>query len=202
MSELHNVLERARQLGFFGPSEIEGQINHALAFLPLLTSIKSETDSVSIVDLGAGGGLPSLPLLEAEPSLSISMLDTSERRCSFLTWAISELGFAQRAQVLHRRAEEFASEIENRETFDAVIARGFGPPAATIESGAPLVRLGGLVVISEPPKQRNWPAEALATVGLELAETGQVVAFSKVAESPAEFPRSWKHIKAKPLFRI
>lgn len=200
MTELDTVLERAKELGFFGPSEISDQIAHALEFLPLFDSFESEP--IRVIDLGAGGGLPSLPLLVNSTRLAISMLDTSERRCSFLTWAVSELGLSERAEVLHKRAEEFASEGSNRETYDAVIARGFGPPAATIESGAPLLRVGGKLMISEPPEQREWPSSPLAQVGLRFIETGKVAIFEKVAVCDPTYPRSWKHIKSKPLFDL
>lgn len=51
---------------------------------------------------------------------------------------------------------------------DAVTARGFGPPAATAECGAPLLRVGGRMVVSEPPggSPERWPADGLDQLGL------------------------------------
>jgi 16S rRNA (guanine527-N7)-methyltransferase len=53
-----------------------------------------------------------------------------------------------------------------------VTARGFGRPAITAECAAPFLRLGGLLVVSEPPPSsvaaagERWPADGLALCGL------------------------------------
>ena len=51
-------------------------------------------------------------------------------------------------------------------------ARSFGPPAATAECAAPLLAVGGLLVVSEPPDGPDrWPADALAALGLEPSDS-------------------------------
>ena len=54
--------------------------------------------------------------------------------------------------------------------FDAVIARGFGPPDVTLSFAARLVRPGGYVVISEPPDDvganDRWDATLLNDVNV------------------------------------
>ena len=64
-----------------------------------------------------------------------------------------------------------------RAGFDGVLARSFGRPAVLAECAAPLLRVGGWLLVSEPPRSDledgqdvRWPAEPLRQLGLELAE--------------------------------
>src|SRR3546814_9312392 len=81
------------------------------------------------------------------------------KRCAFLREAVEALGADERVEVVEGRAEEIGRG-EMRRVVDAVIARSFGPPAATAECAAPLLRAGGLLVVSEPPEALDrWPED-------------------------------------------
>ncbi len=193
---LVEVLERSRSVGFLGPGPIETHIEHAALFGRAISS----TDC-RFADIGAGGGVPGLPMLRAEPGLSAVLIDASQKRCSFLVWAIGELGLEDRAEVWCGRVEVLAREARARARFDAVVARGFGPPATTLECATPLLVAGGRVVVSEPPRPRRWPADGLAMLGLSQvrSEAGLAV-FERVGPLPDDVPRSTKQIQRTPLF--
>ena len=55
-----------------------------------------------------------------------------------------------------------------RASADVVVARSFGSPAVTAECGAPLLRVGGVLVVSEPPEGagERWSDDGLAELGL------------------------------------
>lgn len=217
-SDVESVLTQARQYGFIGPGPIEPQIDHALRFGEALVGEPStgrapcgagvDPDTAGLVeryaDLGAGGGLPSLPLLALElRSTRAVLVDASGKRTAFLVWACVELGLTERVEVWNGRAEVFGRAPERRGAFDAVIARGFGPPASTIECAAPLLRLGGRCVISEPPDARPWPGDALGEIGMELALGPEGFAvFSRVGEVPEGLPRNAKAQRRAPLFTL
>lgn len=202
--DLDEVLARSRQLGFLGPGPVADQIVHADRYRLALAGLADLSDSgrrTNVVDLGAGGGVPSLPLLVADPDLSLVLVDSSQRRMAFCLWAMVELGVDDRAEVWTGRAEDFGRDETRRGHHDAVIARSFGPPAVTIECAAPLLRVGGRCVISEPPQERAWPAGPLAQVGLVQIEGGDGVAvFEQTSEVGPEFPRSGKRQRRQPLF--
>lgn len=160
------VLARSRQLGFLGPGSVVEQRRHAEAFL---TAIAPVPDGAVAVDLGSGGGVPGLVLAMALPQFRWILLDGMVRRTRFLEEAVAELGVAERVTVLTVRAEE-AGRGAWRGGAGLVVARSFGPPAVVAECAAPLLAVGGQLVVSEPPASdgERWPAEELAALGLRL----------------------------------
>lgn len=195
---LRSVLERSKAVGFLGPGPIESHSDHAALFGRAIGSAECR-----FADIGAGGGVPGLPMLVAAPLLSAVLIDASQKRCSFLVWAVAELGLADRVEVWCGRAEQFGHEERARGRFDAVVARGFGPPSTTLECAAPLVRPAGLIVISEPPVHRRWPSDGLAELGLVKREAEQGLAvFERTGDVPESIPRSSKQQQRKPLFEV
>jgi 16S rRNA (guanine527-N7)-methyltransferase len=161
---LAGVLVRSRELGFLGPGSVEEQVEHSRALGRLLGTFAGR-----FLDLGSGGGLPGLVLLDLWPDSTGLLLDAQERRCRFLAEAVSELGWESRAEVRCGRAEILAREAGLRGAFDLVIARGFGPPAVTAECGVGFLRVGGSLVVTEPPADSpgtgRWDPEGLALLG-------------------------------------
>lgn len=165
---LDEVLERSRALGFLGPGPAADQRAHAEAFLGAI-----DLEGVAVaIDLGSGGGVPGLVLAGALPDVRWTLLDGMVRRTSFLQEAVAALGWADRVSVVTRRAEE-AGRSDLRASAELVVARSFGPPAVTAECAAPLLRVGGQLVVSEPPSTAGtrWPATGLDALGLELEAT-------------------------------
>lgn len=215
-----NVLERSRMAGFLGPGPVADHIGHSEQFLAALLagrgSVTSEsvsdepverelnTGSARLIDLGSGGGVPALPLLVVDQDLSAVLVDSSQKRCSFLVWAITELGLGDRVQVWCGRAEEIAHQERARGQFDFATARGFGPPATTVECSAPLLHEQGILAISEPPRGRSWPRIELAEVGLAKLELDSqhrsIAVFARTGPVDGKFPRPSKDQQRTPLF--
>jgi 16S rRNA (guanine527-N7)-methyltransferase len=192
-------LERARELGFFGPGPVEDHIEHAMVFVEALTPVTGV-----VVDLGSGGGVPGLVLGLARPDLHLVLLDARAKRCRFLEGAVTELGLE--AEVVEGRAEVLGHS-SLRATADAVVARSFGLPAAAAECGAPLLRPGGHLLVSEPPgpaRPDRWPPEGLTKLGLALAgrvgEAPSVQVLEQRVPCPATFPRRDGLPTKRPLF--
>ena len=70
MTRLVAVLERARAVGFIGPGPIEAHIEHAALFGRALGSA-----DLRFADIGAGGGVPGLPL---SPAISMTATGASK----------------------------------------------------------------------------------------------------------------------------
>lgn len=202
-SPLFIVLERARALGFLGPGPVAPQIEHARKYVAAMKSLGagSVAEGLRVADLGSGGGLPGLVVAWDLPGVTLQLIDAMERRCAFLVWACVEVGLAGRVSVECARAEEVGHDQGHREVYDVVTARGFGPPAWTAECAGALTKVGGSVLISEPPEERQWPDEGLGRVGLEFAGRHEgLVELRRGGILPGEFPRSQARNKRDPLF--
>jgi 16S rRNA (guanine527-N7)-methyltransferase len=198
---LLSVLSESRDLGFLGPGPVDEQVRHSLLFGLMVSSFSGRA-----VDLGSGGGLPGLVLARHWPSSSWLLIDGNRRRREWLAGAASTLGMADRVQVRCQRAEEAGQDLLLRSTFDLVTARSFGPPAVAAECAAPLLSVGGTLIVSEPPggDPGRWPASGLDQLG--LAADGLMVspaAFQRlrlVAPCPHRFPRRVGVPAKRPLF--
>ncbi len=204
VNALEPVLERSRELGFLGPGPIAGHLEHARGFAGGV-----DTPPGRFLDLGSGGGVPGLVLAALWPDADVILLDAGERRRAFLAEAVDELGWAERATVVRARAEEAGHLSDLRGSFDLVVARGFGPPAVTAECGAPFLRVGGRLIVSEPPADagdpsERWPESGITELGLarlrEWREPFHYRAFVLEQPCPERYPRRVGVPAKRPLF--
>ena len=63
----------------------------------------------ALLDVGSGGGLPGIPLAIARPELSVSMVDTVQKKATFLQQAAIELGL-KNIRAHHARVEEMQGQ--------------------------------------------------------------------------------------------
>ncbi len=77
-------------------------------------------EGASIIDVGAGGGFPGVPLAIARPDLEVVLLDATLKKIAFLNEAIEELGLG-RCKAEWGRAESLGRERPFRESFDAAV---------------------------------------------------------------------------------
>lgn len=201
-AQLGQVLEQARALGFLGPGPIDPHVEHARALAGLF-----EAPPRQFADLGSGGGVPGLVLAGEWVGTDAGLIDASARRCSFLRQAVVRLGLAERVEVVCGRAEELGREPGRRGAFEMVVARAFGCPAVTAECAAPLLRRGGLLVVSEPPARApgRWDAAGLGALGLGPpafgeAEDSHFVIIEKVGETSDRWPRRTGVPSRRPLW--
>jgi 16S rRNA (guanine527-N7)-methyltransferase len=223
---LLEVVSRARSLGFTGPGEPRDHIEHALRFVELAQGMlpaspdggptpHAPTGDVvggpdgalhhpfRGVDLGSGGGVPGLVLAVALPWVHWLLVDSMQRRTTILDEAVVRLGLEDRVTVWCGRAEELGHAPEARYSADLVVARSFGPPAVTAECAAPLLRMGGHLMVSEPPESSGtrWPPVELGELGLEPVGVNLgVMVMVKVAETPDQYPRRVGIPAKRPLF--
>lgn len=198
-------LARQRGRGVLGPDAIDDLIAHSLGFAVALGDLPP---SAAVVDLGSGGGLPGLVLAAtAWPQAQLTLVDASQRRCTYLELEVVALGLGDRVVVRWGRAEEVGRDPGLRGSADVVVSRSFGPPAVTAECAAPLLRSGGLAVVSEPPGSRGerWPSAGLARAGLALDalvdHLGSTYArLRQVAPCPDILPRRPGLPERRPLF--
>lgn len=202
------MLEHARRLGFIGPGPLAIHLDHADGFAEAIgTGWPAELDLRSAVDLGSGGGVPGLSLALRFPHAQWALVEAARRRIEFLRDAVISLSLSDRVRVVADRAEEIGRLTEYRGQTELVVARGFGPPAVVAECAAPVLRVGGIAVISEPPggAPRRWSADGLAMLGMAVGPAVQAIGMSfqvlvQVNACPVRFPRRVGVPAKRPLF--
>jgi 16S rRNA (guanine527-N7)-methyltransferase len=165
--------------------------------------------AANLVDMGSGAGFPGLVLAVARPGSEAALLEASARKCAFLERAVARCDVAN-ARVVHARAEEWRQGLGG---FAVATARALGPLEVVLEYAAPLLRVGGHLVVWRG--RRDFEAEARAEraagrLGLEMGEVRRVVPYpgaahrhlhvlAKLSETPAGFPRRSGMARKRPL---
>jgi 16S rRNA (guanine527-N7)-methyltransferase len=128
-----------------------------------------------------------------------------EKRMNFLREVLAWEDAPEGAEVIKGRAEDVARFPALSESVDLVTARSFGPPAVTAECAVRFLKVGGWLIVSEPPEAEDrWNADGLAKLGLRakgLVRHGagyQVI--EKVKATAALYPRESGTPRKKPLF--
>jgi 16S rRNA (guanine527-N7)-methyltransferase len=183
------ALDEARARGFIGDGQDVGALaEHARGFVGPIA------DAALVLDLGSGGGVPGLVVAALRPDATVTLLDASVSRTDWLRRVVGRLGWGDRVVVVTGRAEDLAHDATWRGSQDAIVARSFAPPLVTAEVASALLRLGGRLVVSEPPMPDpgRWPAAALVEVGLRRRpwpDPGYAV-LEAVAPPRPEVPRA------------
>jgi len=205
-AELLAVLASAQSSGFLGPGDPVDHLRHARGFAEAAES-HLEVPPARFADLGTGGGVPGLVLAACWPAATGTLIESSTRRCDALGAWVRQLGMEDRVGVLCGRAEVLAHEPSIREQFDVTTARSFARPCVTAEIASGFVRVGGLVVVSEPPEPSasRWPPASLDLLGFGPVDA--VVAFGahyaclrKVRSAASSQPRRGAGARKRPLW--
>ena len=187
------------------PEEIE--VKHFLDCL-MLPKFFDLGNTKTVIDVGAGAGFPSVPLLIYNPDLCLTMMDAINKRLTFLDTAIHAIGLE--ANLVHARAEDSGQDKNYREMFDLATARAVAPMNVLAEYCLPFVKVGGYFVALKGSNDDTEQAkDAIATLGGEVVsnvsyklngtEPRSIVVVKKISQTPTQFPRKAKKISAKPL---
>ena len=118
-------------------------IKHFTDSLALLNYL--DISGKNIIDIGTGAGFPGIPLKIMCPSCNIVLLDSLNKRVSFLDKVINTLGLSG-IHAVHGRAEELAFDIDYRERFDLAVSRAVADLRVLAEYCLPFVDLSGLFI--------------------------------------------------------
>lgn len=153
MGPLHDALAESQRLGQLGARPIADVIDHSRLFVAALDGIVGR-----VVDLGAGGGVPGLVIASDRPDLEVVLVDRRRKRTDLLERLVRRLELTDRVSVVAADVDDL---VRTRDVFDAAVARGLGPPLETLERARALTRIGGRIVISEPPDGNRWDENEL-----------------------------------------
>ena len=165
----------------------------------------------SLIDVGTGAGFPGVVAKVALPGLRLTLLDSLQKRVTFLEELSAHLGFGG-VTCLHGRAEESGRDPALREQFDAATARAVADLAVLAEYCLPFVRLGGRFFALKGPaceEELERAVSAIALLGGEVVgvhpqtlpdgSSRNIVEVKKISQTPTKYPRNAGKIKKNPL---
>jgi 16S rRNA (guanine527-N7)-methyltransferase len=98
-----------------------------------------------VLDLGTGGGFPGIPLKIIRPSLSMTLVDSSRKKVSFLKQAIRSLRL-ENIRAVEGRGEELAGSSDHLGRYDVVISRAFSGLDLMIPMALPFLKEEGRII--------------------------------------------------------
>ena len=147
---------------------IENLLLDSLLFLRALPEELADNRAASVVDLGSGAGIPGIPLAVVRPQLRFALVESRQRRASFLAEVVRTLRLAN-CLVIAERAEVAASKLQR--LADVVVARCAGDPGKIAPDARRLLAAGGVIALSGPPERRPVLAGEWVEVAGIQAET-------------------------------
>lgn len=130
----------------------------------LFLEVVPKNRPLAVVDIGAGAGIPGLPMKLADPGLVLYLVESKRKRVSFLRAACRKLGLAD-VVVLEGRAERMVQQDPTlRESFDVAVSRSVARIGRLSSMALPFLKSGGEVVVSASPQVTADPAVELIRV--------------------------------------
>ena len=114
-------------------------------FLDSIVPMKVIPSNGSLLDIGSGGGFPGIPLKICLPSLSVTLIEASRKKVSFLKHVIRMLEL-KNIDALHIRAEEFVNKPDIDKTFNIVISRALSSMTTFALTARPFLKEEGVII--------------------------------------------------------
>ena len=166
----------------------------------------------TLIDVGTGAGLPGIPLAVYVPHLTVTLLDSLNKRVRFLTEVTAAMGL-QNVRCIHARAEEAARTAEHRAAYDIAVSRAVARLPVLLEYTLPFVRVGGTLLAlkgrayAEEQKEARRAAEVLGGGRITarpvhlpgLDDVRAILTVTKERQTPAAYPRGGGAPTRRPL---
>lgn len=179
-------------------------------FIDSLEGSKYINDNSFVIEIGSGGGFPSIPLMIDNETLRFLLVESIEKKCNFLKENISKLKL--NGNVVCERAEVIGKN-KYREKGDFVVARAVAKLNTLYEYCLPIVKVGGYFIAYKSNNLKEEIEEstnALITLGGKIKEIHNynlplnmgernLVIIEKIKETPKEYPRGNGKERKKPL---
>lgn len=215
------LLSEAMPAGFIGDcTRDELDLRHLLdSVLPAIAPESRpgfplwQQEPLQIFDLGAGAGLPSLPLAILFPQHTFHLLDSQEKRCRFAISAAEKLGLTN-VKIYHGVVQDFPEKYGQKLKADVVIFRAFRKILASLELALHILAPKGAAKVlywrSQAVPFSEQGFKRVADLGYTIDSFAKFASaeailprglytFSKTSAPAKGYPRSWKKISADKL---
>lgn len=191
--------------------EISIYTKHFLDSLTVFRLLKAPLNA-SVIDIGSGAGFPGVPMKIYDDTISLTMVDSLNKRVEFLKTLTSELDLSD-TLAIHGRAEDIFQDNEFRENFDCGVSRALAPLPTLLEYCLPAIKVGGYFIAMKGPgyeDELKISENALNILGgqvekidnFSLGENNQertLLLIKKINKSPEKYPRGLAKPRKRPL---
>ncbi|HEO3569366.1 TPA: 16S rRNA (guanine(527)-N(7))-methyltransferase RsmG [Streptococcus agalactiae] len=170
-----------------------------------------DNSPLSILDIGAGAGFPSIPMKILYPEIDITIIDSLNKRINFLNILTNKLELSG-VHFFHGRAEDFGQDKVFRAKFDIVTARAVARMQVLAELTIPFLKVNGRLIAlkAAAAEEELISAEkALKTLFSQVTvnknyklpngDDRNITIVSKKKETPNKYPRKAGTPNKKPL---
>ena len=178
----------------------------------LAISAGAELAGKKIIDVGTGAGFPGVPVKIAFPDIQMTLLDSLNKRITFLEELKNKLGL-ENVTCIHSRAEDGGTDKNLREGFDLCISRAVANLAVLSEYCLPFVKVGGYFISmkgSDVKDELNESEKAIKVLGGEVKEVKLInipetdinhslIVIKKIKPTPSKYPRKAGKAKKEPI---
>lgn len=104
-----------------------------------------------IIDIGTGAGFPGLPVAIALPKSTVTLVDSTRKKITFLDSVLEKLSISN-ALTVTSRAEALGKIPQYANVYDLATIRAVGAAVICAQYALPLVKPGGMAVLY----RGNW----------------------------------------------
>ena len=160
----------------------------------------------TVCDVGSGAGFPCLPLAIARPDISVTLVDSLEKRINFTKTLCQQIDV--KAEFFHSRVEDFS--LPHVEKYDVATARAVAPLNILLEYTAQIVKIGGIIVAYKTDlSELETATNACKVLGVQFethydfvlpdGSRRAILVFRKHSPTPAKYPRGQNKPRKQPL---
>jgi len=167
---------------------------------------------MKVIDVGTGAGFPGIPVKLLEPGVEMILLDSLNKRISYLNEVVAKLGL-KKVRTVHARAEEGGSSKEHREAYDIALSRAVAAMNVLCEYCMPFIKVGGFFICQKGPdidEELKEAGAAIKILGGSVREVREfqlpysdikhnIIIIEKVADTPTKYPRKPGKPAASPI---
>ncbi|HHP7244127.1 MAG TPA: 16S rRNA (guanine(527)-N(7))-methyltransferase RsmG, partial [Elainellaceae cyanobacterium] len=134
---------------------------------------------MTLIDIGTGAGFPGIPVAIAHANMTMTLLDSTQKKIAFLNSILPDLGITT-AQTLTGRVEDIGRHPQHRGHYDGALLRAVAPVSVCAEYALPLLKQGGHAILY----RGQWSDDEADRLQAAIALLGGAIARVDAFETP------------------